>query len=282
MKYVVVSDLYSNKSMGCYCGDNFSRGHKYIHKLLSQLYIDFIDNYKASWCKYYNKYKNKHMSGEYDFFIEDMRLIIEVDGGFHRKDNKMNGQSKDESKYIDNIKDELAKENGYKIVRLDYEIGDFKENIIKSPLSKLFNLTKIDWDECEAFSLSNLVKSVCDRWNNKKEFETTKSLAKEFGLSNTTIHSYIKKGVKIGWCKYSAKEENIKNNLKTAERNKVRCSRKVEIFKNGKSKGVFESITSLCNTSQELFGVRLDIGNVSNICRGKGIQSKGFTFKYVD
>lgn len=282
MKYVVVSDLYSNNSMGCYCGDSFSRGHKYIHKLLSQLSVDFIDNYKPKWSKYYNEYKNKEMSGEYDFFVENMKLIIEVDGGFHRKDNKMSGQSKDESKYIDEMKDKLAEENGYKVIRIDYEIGDFKENINNTSLAKLFDLSNINWAECEAFSLSNLVKSVCERWNNKKEWETTKSLAQEFGLSNTTIHSYIKRGVKIGWCEYSAEEENMKNNLKNADRNKARCNRKVEIFKDGQSKGVFESITSLCKKSQELFGVRLDVGNVSNICRGKGIKSKGFTFKYVD
>ena len=40
----------------------------------------------------------------------------------------MSGQTKEESQWIDNKKDELALKNGYKIIRISDE-GDIKENI---------------------------------------------------------------------------------------------------------------------------------------------------------
>ena len=60
VKEVVISGLASKKSMGCSCGDGFSNGHKYVREFLSQLNLNFVDNYRPNWCKYYNEYKKKN------------------------------------------------------------------------------------------------------------------------------------------------------------------------------------------------------------------------------
>ena len=229
-KTIEIADIFRQKSIECVCGDGFSEGHKYMHELLNQLNINFIDNYKPKWCNYYNEYKKKNSYGEYDFIIEDMKLIIEVDGGFHRKDNEMNGQTKEESEYIDNMKDELAKENGYKVIRIPYGDGDFKGNILNSELSYIFDLSNIDWLKCEEFSLSSLIKKVCDYWNNKDEQETTVDVSKIFRLNRTTVRSYLKRGIKLGLCEYDLNKEYNKRLSKVRRANKLRCSKKVEIF----------------------------------------------------
>lgn len=281
-KTVIINDIFDRKSIGCICNsDGFSYGHKYIHELLSQLSLNFIDNHKPSWCKYYNKYKNKNSLGEYDFFIEDMKLIIEVDGNFHRKDNSMNGQTKEESNYIDAMKDELANKNGYKIIRIPYETADFKEMILNSDLIRIADLSKIDWLKCEKFALRNLIKEVCNYYKNN-EHKTTIDIGKVFGLNRSTVRDYLNKGYDLGLCEYNADGEVKKRISKLINSNKSKLSKKIEIFKNEISLGVFESCNQLERESERLFGVKLNISSISNVANNKRKTHKGFTFKYVD
>lgn len=280
-KSTVISDLVTNKKMNCTCGDSFSRGHKYIHELLLQLNLDFVDNYRPRWCKYYNEYKKKDSYGEYDFIIDSVKLIIEVDGDFHRQNNSMSGQTEEESKYMDDIKDKLAKENGYEVIRIPYGEGEFKENILNSDLSKRFDLSKINWAKCEAFSLSNLVKKVCDYWNSKEEWETTTSLSTIFNLHRDTIRNYLKRGNLAKWCTYNAKQETIKNNNNSDARNKNNC-KKVSVFKNEIFLGEFKSVNELERNSETVLGIKLLQSAISGVCTGKYRQYKGFTFKYVE
>lgn len=282
IKQIAIASLCLTKSIGCSCGDGFSVGHKYIHELLSQLNINFTDNYKPKWCKYYNKYKNRDSYGEYDFFIENMKLIIEVDGSFHRKDNKLNGQTKEESEYIDNMKDILANKNGYKVIRILYEEGDLKGNILKSELAEVIDLSIIDWIKCDTFSFKNITKEICNYWNDKKEWETVSNLAEKFKLDKGTIVNYLKKGNKLSWCCYSGEDEIIKNNLRNKERVNKALKKKIEILKDGKSLGIFESITNLERESEKIFGVKLLGSKITTVAKGKRPHHKGYTFKYVE
>src|SRR5574344_202584 len=42
------------------------------------------------------------------------------------------------------------------------ELEYIKNNIFESKLNEIFDLSKIKWDECEEFALSNRVKEACD------------------------------------------------------------------------------------------------------------------------
>lgn len=59
-------------------------------------------------------------------------------------------------------------------------------------------------------------------------------------------------------------------------------SKRVEIFKDGLSLGIFPCTMELERKSEELFGTRLLNSNISRVCTGKKPQYKNFTFKYVD
>ena len=59
-------------------------------------------------------------------------------------------------------------------------------------------------------------------------------------------------------------------------------SKKVEIFKDEISLGVFPCAMELERKSEELFGEKLLVSNISLVCHGKRKQHKGYTFKYVN
>lgn len=281
---ITINHIYSRKNIGCNCEDGCSLVSKIMFDLLNQLKENnIINNFETEkrfdWCKYYNPYKNRKSFGIYDFVLEDKKLIIETDGEFHRKDNLMNGQTKEESQWIDNIKDNLANKNGYKIIRISDE-GSIKENILHSELNKIFDLSNIDWNKCLEYSYSNLVKEVCEYWNLHNEINnenlTTRKLGEIFGLNDGTIRTYLKRGTELNWCNYNPKEEMKKSALKN--RNKPK---QVEIFKNGISLGIFNNCTELIKQSETLFNVELTFIGISRVVNGKQKTHKGFTFKYI-
>jgi hypothetical protein len=274
-KKMTINTIYSNHSIRCACGDGFSYGHKYIFKLLSQMNQEFIDNYTFDWCNFYNIYKNKQVTGEYDFVLKNKMLIIEMDGDWHRKDNTMSGQTKEESIFLDNEKDRLANEHGYKVIRISDEC-DIKQNILNSDLNILFDLSMVDWNVCGEFALSNRVKEACNYKRNNPEI-TTSDIVKLMRLSDNTIRNYLKIGNKHGWCNYNADEELEKRNIL----NRKIKSKKIEVFKDNISLGIFESVRELVSRSLELFGVKVDAGNISKVCNGERKHHQGLVFKFV-
>lgn len=274
---ISINNLYRQKSIGCVCGDGFSYGHKYIFNLLTQLNIEFLDNYTFDWCKFFNPYKNRIVKGQYDFVIKDMSLIIEIDGGFHRKHNTMNNESKEESIFLDNKKNELAKNFNYEIIRLIYK-DDLKMHkiIVESELNKLCDLSNINWEQCNKFALNNLIKQICNIKHNNPNMSTG-DISKITKLNYNTITKYLKQGETLGWCSYNTQ---IAKSKVSSKNGKSHC-KKVEIFKDHISLGVFNSCVELSNTSFNLFGIHLLKSKIAAVARGERNMHKGFTFKYI-
>lgn len=284
-KRVYIANLYKNKTIGCSCSDNKSYVCKFVFNILEQLkesnqIQDFYTEVKCDWCNFYNPFKKRESFGIYDFVIENLKLIIETDGEFHRKNNNMSGQSKIESEWLDNIKDELAKEHGYNIVRISDE-GDVKQNIVNSKLNLLFNLNDINWIKCGEYACSNLIKEVCEYWKLHNEINneelTTSNIGKLFKLDRNTVTRYLKSGSDLNWCYYNVEEEMVKGRKKTS------FGKRVSIFTlDGILLGTFQSCSELSRKSEGLFGVNLNAGKISLVCIGKRNKHKGYTFKYVD
>lgn len=174
------------------------------------------------------------------------------------------------------LKNGIKEENYIVIDCRKSELEFIKNEIIKSRLTELFDLNKVDWLKVEEFALSNLVKKVCGVWNdNVNKHVNTLQISKIVKLNRSTVTRYLKQGAKLGWCNYNEKEESLKGS---------KLIRKpLEIFKNGTSLGIFESASELSRQSEELFGVKLNHRHISNVCNGyeNRKQHKGFTFKYI-
>lgn len=275
-KQIIISNLYKTHSIGCQCNDKKSYISKYMFNLLEQLKVDFEVENKFDWCKFYNPFKKKDTFGIYDFILENNKLIIETDGGFHRKDNKMRNQTKEESEWLDKIKDKLAKEYEYKVVRISDE-GDIKQNILNSILDKLFDLSKIDWDLCILWAMKNMVKEVCNYWNHKPYDMNAEQVGNVFKLSRPTIVKYLKQGEKFNWCRYDSNEEKIKGRLRGNKNRK-----EIEIFDLNKNKlRTFESARDLERQSEELFGIKMLNACISKACNNK-TPYKGYLFNFTN
>jgi TATA-box binding protein (TBP) (component of TFIID and TFIIIB) len=168
------------------CSDGIKYPNKFSYELLNQL----NKTYKFAYLEHeYSPDWIGKMSYDNYFIYNGKEYIIEMDGGFHNKDNNMSGQTKEESKLIDDYKDKLAKEHKIEVVRIDCDYGNelnkrfelIKDNILSSnKLNQIFDLNKIDWLKCNEFACDNLIKEVCKIWNTDKY--TTVTLSKEVKL----------------------------------------------------------------------------------------------------
>ena len=276
-----IADLYQSKVCSCSCGDGYRVPNKIMFNILEQLNIYFEKEYSPNWINL----------RAYDFYIPSLNIIVEMDGGFHFKDNEMSGQTKERTKEIDDYKDKMAKEQGIEVIRIDCAYNNLanrfdyiKYNILNSKLKELLSLNKINWEKVLEFSLSNILKKVCEYKNNNKNLTTTE-IGKIFNLSFSTIIEYLKIGNDIGWCFYSSKEEQLKTLISNSIKNREKFSKKVEVFKNGVSLGVFSSCIELERISEELLGIKLYNGQISCVCNANSKRNrryyKGFELKYV-
>lgn len=245
--------------------------------------ISFETEKKFEWCKYL--FKEKYRQGSYDYYfkLNNKEYIIEMDGGWHTQDNSMSKQTAEESRYIDDEKDKLAREHDVEVIRIDCDYINYnyhthiKQNIlINDKLNELFDLSFINWDEILKFSLTSRVKEACEIKRNNPNM-TTVEIGKIMRLWYTTIQKYLKKGNILSWCEYDIEKEKYKGRRKAGKSS----GKNVVIFKDGNSLGVFPSNNELERKSEELFGVRLASRTISAVCTGKRKQYKGYTFKYT-
>lgn len=278
-KPMTINAIYNQHSIYCSCSDSFKFPEKFMHGILNQLKINFrmqLTKTKFKWC---GKYK-------YDFYFKINRdsYIIETHGNQHYEENTNFQMSLIEQQENDRLKKELALANGIKeenYIVIDCRkstlewIRDNDNGILQSRLSELFDLNNINWIKAEEFALSNRVKEVCFI---KKENPnlTIKDISNLTKYSTGTIRTWLKHGNKLGWCEYNI----IKERQRSAIINNI--SKKVEIFKDGISLGVFSSCAELERQSEALFGVKLDSGNISKACSGKRKHVKGFGFQYIE
>ena len=218
-KPMTICGIYKSRSTKCSCGDGVSYPQKLVFKLLEQLGVDFKTEKTFDWCKF-EKYNGQYelSIGKYDYYfmIDNKKYLLETDGEQHSKERSEKSVFADlkEQKYIDNMKDKLAKENGYEVIRIDCEksnLNYIKQNILNSKLNEIFDLSRTDWKQCEEFALSNRVKEACELWDSG--INSTKEISKEMKIASVTVCVYLKKGAELSWCNYKTtvvkREENI-------------------------------------------------------------------------
>lgn len=183
------------------CSDTRSLPNRIMYNILSYLNINFEDEKKFEWCKF--KVNEKNRIGIYDFYINSLNLIIEMDGRFHYDFNNLSKQSLTTSQFIDLEKDRLAIEHGIKIIRIDCynsDIDYIKEHILNSELTNYINLKNINWNYCFYHTIPNYVKDIWEKYNNGV---TIMDLSREYNKDYGTISKYLKMGNNMGKCNYT-------------------------------------------------------------------------------
>ncbi|MGL4451364.1 MAG: hypothetical protein ACRCTZ_09260 [Sarcina sp.] len=242
-----------------------SFAERVVLNLLKSLNVDFD-------CEKIFDWSNKK---RYDFYIPNLNCIIETHGIQHYKQNRR-GLTLEKEQENDALKEVLAKENNiddYVILDCRYsEIEWIKNSIVNSRLSEIFDLSNVNWEQVELKSLETSTKQICELWN---EYENIRKVCEITKLSKPTILKNLKSGKEIGFCNYDAKIEKIKHDENLCKR--------IEVFKDGKSLGVYKSIIELQNSSIKDFGVYLSRGLIGDACSGKREEYKGYNFKkFID
>jgi len=204
-KLISISNL-SNNGYGCTkCGDGTSYPEKFMTNLLQQLGVEYVFQLNSahfSWCQ---KYK-------YDFFLPKLNTIIEVHGMQHYEDtfSKLSKRILKEEQHNDNMKMELAKYNGierYIIIDARKSSVEWIEKSVQnSELATLFELKKINWQKCQEYAVSSLVKRACELWNAGK---SVASITDMLRCNSESIRIYLKRGTEMGWCYYNSKEAQV-------------------------------------------------------------------------
>ena len=265
-----IIDRVKSRGLSCgICSDHISYPNKLMYNILSQLNIDFEAEKFFNWCRY--EYKGKNKVGRYDFYIKSMNLIIEMDGYFHYKDNGINGMSVIDAVNIDDIKDQLAIQNGIQSsIRIDCkksELEYIKNSILHSQLVKIFDLSTIDWKRCELNSLSSFVPKIWDLWNSG--MKSTSDIVKTTHLDIGTVLKYLKIGNKLNKCDYSkeyGKEKVRKVFEKYRKKRSVICLTTNKVFHTLTEAGKFYNITSSnigrnCNSLSQYCGIDFETKN---------------------
>ena len=263
---ISISNLYKNKGFQCICSDGISYPNKFIYKFVEQLNVEnVIREYSPEWLglRKFDIY----------FEYENRKYVIEMDGGLGHGRIKFASKEKDDiGLEIDNEKDNLAKQHNIYVIRIDAqksELEYLKYNIEISVLSNIFNLSEIDWIDCEEFARSNLIKTICNEYENDI-FISPEILSKKYNLSYRTIINYINIGRKIGWV--SSKQ---KDNIRT------RIIRYTPLLVNDKY--YFSCLKSFEENAVDIFNLdSISIGSLPRRLKAGSIIYKGLKLEYID
>lgn len=206
-KLVKITDLVHRGFSCTKCSDGLSYPNKFAFDVFMQIneqYQEHISEYSPDWIKP-KKYDN------YILFKDGKEIIVEMDGGFHNE-----RQGKYAAKY-DKYKDNLAKEHGINVIRIDCSYSNItkrfdcvKTEFIKN-LSQYFDLSNVDWDSANKAGISSRLVKVVNYYN-EHPFMSNQQIADKFHLNVVTIRHYLAIGERLGLCKFVRDDPNRRKN----------------------------------------------------------------------
>ncbi len=273
-KAISINQLNRDGKISCVCGDGISYPNKFMYSFFKQLGVDYEIEKMFSW------------SGriEYDDFVtlkDGETLICENHGMHHFEETCFNGNKKslrDERKN-DKYKMDLAKGNGIDYyIQLDCRYSDKNwiiNSIMNSQLVELFDVSKVDFDECERFACGSILKMLCDAKNEHPDWIIS-DFKKELKLARGTIRRYFKIGNELGLCHYDIEKE-IKKAHKRGEQS-IENSKPIYCKELDK---YFFGARFFIEYYEKTNGVKLSNSNIYSVCNGKYSTYKNMHFSYV-
>ena len=249
------------------CSDTRSFGERFFYWFLKQCKIDFETEYSPIW--------SGRKRYDFCFAINGENYIVEIDGVQHIKRYASIRLSYEEVVAIDKEKERIAEENNHKIIRINCEKSKGKfiaERIKESELKYIFDLEKVDWDKCFYMAMTSKTRKVCDLWNSG--CKSTKDIADTMKSSANYISKLLVECSEFGLCDYDPTEEQEK-----ARKKNLKNSKKIICTDNGM---IFQGAEECSRKSEEVFGMHLNGGSITRVCRKERKAYKGFHFEYVE
>lgn len=259
------------------CGKNTSIPEKFFIEFLNIYHIDYIyqlSSAKQKWCKNFR----------YDFYLPLFNIIIELHGGQHYNPKGIYNRSYEEIHKNDDIKRQLAFENGIKNYYIIPTIRSEKNQLIASIINhEIIDVLKIDrkflkenLEICYKKIFDKRSLAICQYYIQHPTFSAIK-IAQHFNVSSTTVLHALWDGTELGFCHYDGQ----KKLQEIRKQNNLLISKKVEITKPNGEKIQFESIRELYRQSNEIFGHQLSRWYINKYCN-TGENYNGFYLKYIN
>lgn len=261
-KEISINNLYNTHGYKCQCSDGISFPEKFMISFLDQLKIKYIFQAGSNSLKFDTQKKI------YDFYIPSLSCIIETHGYQHYYESNDYKMSLIEQIENDRLKYDIAKRNNireYIVIDCRRTTLDWiKKQILSSSIMKLFNIDEndINWIRCSIDATKNIVKEVCDYYQNNDV--NIKELAEIFNLGKKAIKTYLQKGNDNNWCVYKSDHDFF-------------CSYPFKIFKNGKFYCYSKSIKEFSRNSEKIIGTFLSPLKINKYLNNGG-SIDGFNF----
>lgn len=261
--------MYRYKSCEfCNKSDGISYGEKFIMGMLNQLHVNYIYQYS----------KNKNCEWDigdyrYDFYLSDYNSILEINGDQHYREVKSWGVTSDKQSENDKVKKDKILKFVDNYITIDCRTSKcefIKNSILSSPLSSLIDLSKVDFDACNEYAQKNILKEICEKWENSNI--SIMELTAQYGLCRSAIRKYLKRGTEVGYCHYSV-EETKRRSFAT----------KRIIVKRDKDIVIYPSLKALCNLSEKVYGEKFVYGTArAAILYNNGNYKNKYSITYLD
>lgn len=211
--------LYHQHGISCICKDGITIPNKIIRNIMEQaLRLNMISSFE----KEYKLYDERGTLRKFDMYFADINQIpylVEMDGGKHSYIKRNHSKKKfcfvpAKSLLIDDLKDNIAKNMGITLIRIDCfksDVDYIKDNIYKSTLFDIINLDRIDWLEVEEICYGNIIEEVCKYKRDHPEVFAPE-VCDMFDISSTTLRKYWKIGNRLGLCEYHPELEGARRN----------------------------------------------------------------------
>ena len=194
-KKMQVNVLSSLRHVTCpICNDGFSYPEKFMANILKQLNVIYVYQFHEKWCDPY-KY-------DFKFEVNKNKYIVELDSGIGHGKETYFYQSSEKSSFSDLNKDLLAVFHGYEIIRIDCDYGSekrfeyIKRKILSSQLSKILDLSKIDFKECDMYANNSLFRSVVETYKDSTKYVS--EISEVTGVKPRTVKKYLTEAMNSG------------------------------------------------------------------------------------
>lgn len=198
------------------CSDGVSYPQKFARAFLKQLPVSNVQyEYSPAWLKPFR----------YDCYFEYLgnKYVLEMDGELGHGGKQFGTKEKDVSGLKRDVqKDSMAFAHDISVIRIDckYKIDrrfeHVKKNILNSRLSILFDLSNIDWIECDRQGQAKLVLLVAELYNQGLSIPEIQTI---IGHHRKTIGRWLKQANNIGLCGYNAQESLLRSVKNSTSKN---------------------------------------------------------------
>ena len=175
------------------CNDGFPYPEKYVANILKQLNVPFVSQFSPEWA---GKYR-------YDFQFDwnNKQYILEVDGGMGHGYHDAYETDKYESLEVDILKEELAIDHGYLMLRIEcnyenYNRSKYIQKNAEETLSSIFDLSSINWKQCNLYAAGSLFQTVIETYRNETIY--TSEISEITGVKIRTIIKYLTEAMESG------------------------------------------------------------------------------------